>query len=80
MQFIIPTDRSDAIESVEIDGRYVEITWRKSPEKSYIFRSSSYSFAGRLADTIQDKDVSLGKFITRARKNQDLEYVEEGGY
>ena len=80
MQFIIPTYRSDAIEAVEIDGRYVEITWRKSPEKSYIFRASSYTFTGQLIHAMQDKSISLGRFISQARKNQDLEYVEEGGY
>jgi hypothetical protein len=74
-------EQSSAIHNIEIDGEFVEIIFQ-SNEKAYVFKGSS-RFIAHLSEVIKSPDLlglSLGSTIAKARKNGDLEYIEEGGY
>lgn len=75
-------EQSSAIFNVEIDGNFVEIIFQSNTEKAYLFQGSD-TFVAHLSEVIQSPDLlglSLGSLIAKARKNGDLDYIEEGGY
>jgi len=72
-------DESSAIANVEIDGTFVEIIFQSNTEKAYLF-SASDRFVAYLCAVIQSPDLlgySLGSVIAKARKNGDLNYIED---
>jgi hypothetical protein len=75
-------EQSSAIHNIEIDGEFVEIIFQSNTEKAYVFKGSD-RFIAHLSEVIKSPDLlgfSLGSIIAKARKNGDLEYIEEGGY
>jgi hypothetical protein len=75
-------DESSAIYNIEIDENFVEIIFQSNTEKAYVFNGSN-RFIAHLSEVIKSPDLlgfSLGSTIAKARKNGDLEYIEEGGY
>ena len=73
---------SSAIYNVEVDKNFVEIIFQGNTEKAYLFLGSD-RFVAHLSEVIKSPDLlglSLGSLIAKARKNGDLQYIEEGGY
>ncbi len=73
--------QSKAIHIIEIDKNFVEITFQ-SNKRAYIFLATD-RFIAHLSKVIKSPDLlglSLGSVISKARKCNDLQYIEEGGY
>jgi hypothetical protein len=75
-------EESKAIYNIEIDKNFVEIIFQSNTEKAYLFLATD-RLISLISEVIKSPDllgVSLGSVISKARKSNDLQYIEEGGY
>jgi hypothetical protein len=70
-------EQSSAIANVEIDGTAVEVIFQSNSDRAYGFEATP-AFAAHLADVISSPDLlglSLGRLISDARRNGDLQAI-----